>query len=75
MEVLQSQRAAPGAQPCAQYSQVPGTEQALVVVGDPVGPADGADVFGAEQRHFALLAGCVGVPAAIHLVREQTKPW
>lgn len=76
--VLLLKRAVPGAPspgPCAQYSHVPGTEQALVVVGDPVGPADGAEVFGAEQHHFALLAGRVAVPAAVHLVREQTKRW
>lgn len=59
--------------PCTQHSQVTGTEPALVVVGDPVGATHRAQVFGAEQRHFALLAGCVGVPAAVHLARDQTQ--
>lgn len=78
VEVLLSKRAVPGAASpglWAQYSQVPGTELALIVIGDPVGPTDRAEVFVTEQHHFALLTGFVGVPAAIHLGREQTKPW
>lgn len=78
VEVLLSKRAVPGAAspgPCAQYSQVPGTELALIVVGDPVGATDRAEVFVTEQLHFALLTGFVGVPTAVHLVREQIKPW
>lgn len=71
VEVLLSKGAVPGA-PAPQYSLVPGTELALVVIGNPVGPTHRAEVFLAEQHHFALLAGCVGVPAAIHLGREQS---
>ena len=56
-----------------QYSQVTGTQQALVVVGDPIGTADGAEVFVAEQHHFAVLICCVGISTAVHLLTEHTK--
>lgn len=58
------------------YSQVMGTEQALVVVGDPVGTADGAEGFIAEQPHFAFLVCHVGISIAVHLLGEHTtKHW
>lgn len=59
-----------------QYSQGMGTQQALVVVGDPVSTTDGAEVFVAEQHRFSFLVCCVGISTAVHLLREHaTEHW
>lgn len=59
-----------------QYSQIMGTQQAFVVVGDPISTADGADILVAEQHHFTFFICCVGIPTAVHLLREHTtKHW